>query len=363
MARIFAIPSSAPSRISTAIWRQLVIAALALLLTACAGGPSGSASRGGASSASIPDLPRSGGKYYQDDGPGDDVPDSIHSLEDAVVRNEPVNRATSRPYTVFGRRYTPQQERTPFKERGRASWYGRKFHGKTTANGEHYDMYAMTAAHKTLPLPSFVRVTNLANGRSVVVRVNDRGPFHSGRVIDLSYAAAFKLGFLRHGSTPVEIEALMLDRPAPVIARPAPVEVTPETPQTPAPAVLSPVVAPPLPPLADGPSEADPAAILNGAQPVAAASPSSPPEPVASAPAAGVYLQLGAFRTRDNAEGFRGYVADELEWLRDRLAVLGDADSDSFRLQAGPYASADVARAVAEKITESLKVRPFVVLR
>ncbi len=362
MFRHSVISPSLPDRLTAATWGRLAIAAIALVLTACAGGPSGSAARGGASSASIPDLPRSGGKYYQDDGPGDDVPDSIHSLEDAVVRNEPVNLATSRPYTVFGRRYTPHQERAPFKERGRASWYGRKFHGNDTANGERYDMYAMTAAHKTLPLPSFVRVTNLANGRSAVVRVNDRGPFHPGRVIDLSYAAAFKLGFLRHGSTPVEIEALMVNEAVPVVAQSAPVEATPATRVTPAPAPLPSMAAAPLPPLAEAHSAADPAAILNGAEPAEVAA-TPPPEPLASTPPAGVYLQLGAFRTRDNAEGFRGSVADELNWLRDRLAVLGDADADRYRLHAGPYASADVARAVAEKITEAIKLRPFIVTR
>ncbi len=349
-----------PAFTSAAPWRWLAVGALALLLTACAGGPSGSASRGGASSGSIPDLPRTGGKYYKDDGPGDEVPDSIHTLEDAVVRDEPVNRATSRPYSVFGRRYTPQLERVPFKERGRASWYGRKFHGNTTANGERYDMYTMTAAHKTLPLPSFVRVTNLANGRSAVVRVNDRGPFHSGRVIDLSYAAAFKLGFLQHGSTPVEIEALMVDEMAPVIAQPAPVDAPPAAPETPTPAPPPPVAVAPLPPLADDPPAADPAVLLNHDEPLAAAT-LPPPEPVAATSAPGVFLQLGAFRTRDNAEGFRSYVADELDWLRDRLTVLGDADSDRYRLRAGPYASAGMARAVAEKITEAINLRPFVV--
>ena len=356
------LPAVSPPRPSAVLWSRLSVAALALVLAACAGGPSGSAARRGASAAAIPDLPRTGGKYYKDDGPGDDVPDSIHTLEDAVVRDEPVHRATSRPYTVFGRRYVPQVERAPFRERGRASWYGRKFHGNTTANGERYDMYAMTAAHKTLPLPSFVRVVNLVNGRSVVVRVNDRGPFHPGRVIDLSYAAAFKLGFLQDGSTPVEIEALMVDPSAPVFAQSPPSEVIPEiasTASTPAP--LSP---PGATPPAAAASAIDPAAILNGEE--APGDVASVPEPDAdsAAPAeAGVYLQLGAFRTRDNAEGFRGYVAGELAWLRDRLAVLGDADSDGYRLHAGPYASAEVARAVAEKINETLKLRPFVVVR
>ncbi len=100
----------------------------------------------------------------------------------------------------------------PFRQRGTASWYGKRFHGKKTASGEPYDMYAMSAAHPTLPIPSYARVTNLANGRSVIVRVNDRGPFHAGRVIDLSYAAAHKLGYIAQGSAQVEVEAIIPEK-------------------------------------------------------------------------------------------------------------------------------------------------------
>lgn len=122
------------------------------------------------------------------------------------------NPANLRPYTVLGKHYTPLSSGKGFSESGVASWYGQKFHGHTTANGEVYDMFAMTAAHKTLPLPSFVRVTNVDNGRQAIVRVNDRGPFHHNRVIDLSYAAAMKLGVLATGTANVKLEVMHVDK-------------------------------------------------------------------------------------------------------------------------------------------------------
>src|SRR5512137_2979192 len=134
--------------------------------------------------------PGASAKYYKDDGPGANAPANLDSIPDAVPRAEPLHRFANRPYTVFGREYVPATTLRPYRERGIASWYGRKFHGEKTSTGEVYDMYAMTAAHPTLPIPSYARVTNPANGRSVVVRVNDRGPFLHDRVIDLSYAAA-----------------------------------------------------------------------------------------------------------------------------------------------------------------------------
>src|SRR6185369_12353651 len=127
-------------------------------------------------------------RYYKDDGPGDSVPANLDRIPDAVPRLEPLHRFANRPYSVFGRDYVPAAELRPYRERGIASWYGRKFHGASTSIGEAYDMYAMTAAHPTLPLPSYAKVTHVASGKSVIVRVNDRGPFLHGRVIDLSYA-------------------------------------------------------------------------------------------------------------------------------------------------------------------------------
>ncbi|MBU3023036.1 septal ring lytic transglycosylase RlpA family protein [Aestuariibacter sp. A3R04] len=130
---------------------------------------------------------------------------------DAQPRYEPYREWNSRPYEVLGKRYFPLQTGKGFEQVGLASWYGQKFHGHLTSNGETYDMFAMTAAHKTLPLPSFVRVTNLSNNKSVIVRVNDRGPFHSNRIIDLSYAAAKKLDYQQHGTAKVKLEVIHFD--------------------------------------------------------------------------------------------------------------------------------------------------------
>src|SRR4051812_12178223 len=152
-------------------------------------------------------APRSGG-YYKDDGPGDQPPANLAEIPDAVPKDERPHRYANRPYTVFGANYVPLSQAQGYKERGTASWYGKKFHGQKTSSGELYDMYAMTGAHKTLPIPSYARVTNLANGRSVVVRINDRGPFHTERLIDLSYAAAYRLGYVSAGSAKVEVEAV-----------------------------------------------------------------------------------------------------------------------------------------------------------
>ena len=138
-------------------------------------------------------------------------PKDLDRVPDAEPRIEPLRAGgPNRPYEVLGKRYVPLTQDSPFTERGLASWYGRKFHGRRTASGEVYDMYAMTAAHPTMPLPSYARVRNPANGREVVVRVNDRGPFHPGRIIDLSYTAALKLDLLR-GVAPVEVERLTSD--------------------------------------------------------------------------------------------------------------------------------------------------------
>lgn len=152
-------------------------------------------------------VPKDGG-YYLDDGPGANPPDNLDAIPDATPREEPLHRYANRTYTVMGNTYTPQAKPGGYRKEGMASWYGRRFHGKKTASGEAYDMYAMTAAHPTLPIPSYARVTALDSGRSVVVRINDRGPFHSKRIIDLSYAAAHKLGYIRKGSTRVRVESI-----------------------------------------------------------------------------------------------------------------------------------------------------------
>lgn len=149
------------------------------------------------------------GGYYKDDGPHERPPANLERVADAVPRREPLHKFANRPYEALGKRYVPLTSVQPFRQSGLASWYGKRYHGQKTSSGETYDMYAMTAAHATLPIPSYVRVTNLANGRSVVVRVNDRGPFKSDRVIDLSYVAAYKLGFIQAGQARVEVEAIV----------------------------------------------------------------------------------------------------------------------------------------------------------
>ena len=167
----------------------------------------------GVSAVTTSALPKANsgrGGYYKDDGPGDDIPDNLESTVDPIPTIEPYSRTGNRPYVVFGKTYTPLTDTTAsFKQRGIASWYGKKFHGKKTSSGEPYDMYKMTAAHPTLPIPSYARVTNIDSGKQIIVRINDRGPFHASRIIDLSYTAALKLGYLTKGSMEIEVERLL----------------------------------------------------------------------------------------------------------------------------------------------------------
>ncbi len=176
--------------------RFVAVLSLALLLAACAN-PRAPSSRPGVDLAV--------------DGPPLSVPPGLAEVPNAVPRVEPLKPGgPNKPYEVGGRLYVPLTADVPLLERGGASWYGRKYHGRPTSSGEPYDMFAMTAAHPVMPIPSFARVTNPANGRTVIVRVNDRGPFVPGRVIDLSYTAALKLDVLR-GVTPVVVERLTHD--------------------------------------------------------------------------------------------------------------------------------------------------------
>lgn len=141
--------------------------------------------------------------------PAQESPQDLTSIPDAIPKDEPLSRyGNPDSYEVLGKTYHVLQSSADYKAKGIASWYGNKFHGRSTSSGEPYDMFLMTAAHRTLPLPSYVRVTNLDNGRHVVVRVNDRGPFHADRIIDLSYAAAVRLDMIGNGTAPVEVVAL-----------------------------------------------------------------------------------------------------------------------------------------------------------
>lgn len=220
-------------------------------------------------------------RYSMKHDKGPDRHVDMSHIPDAVPKYEPRTRAGNKnPYTVLGKTYYLIEDESNYKERGIASWYGKKFHGHQTSNGEIYDMYGMTAAHKTLPIPSYVRVTHLNNGRSVVVRVNDRGPFHEGRIIDLSYAAAQKLGITAAGTGPVEVE------------------------------IVVPGDTPP-PPLR--------------------------PEDRAATTASGFYLQIGAFGSAANARAMRDKVAGATE-LRVFVSEFVAA-RPLYRVRVGPFAS------------------------
>src|SRR5690606_11611702 len=204
-----------PSIITTTALRPWIIGTLLLSLWGCGTTPVQQAEETAPTSPAPAPVSKGGG-YYLDDGPGNDIPADLDSIPDAQPRDEPLHRFANRPYVALGTRYEPEPHRREFRQRGIASWYGRRFHGKPTASGEPYDMYAMTAAHRTLPLPSYVRVTNLSNGRSVIVRVNDRGPFMKNRLIDLSWTAAKKLGFIEQGHARVRVELVLPgEEPAP----------------------------------------------------------------------------------------------------------------------------------------------------
>ena len=183
---------------------RLTLLAFVLLFSGC-----GTFSKHEEQAPASPQVGSEKGAYYKDDGPGANPPPDLAAIPDALPRAEPLHRFANRPYQVFGKDYVPLTRVAPFRETGTASWYGRRYHGSATSSGEKYDMYAMTAAHPTLPIPSYARITSLANGRSVVVRVNDRGPFHTDRIIDLSYTAAWKLGYVGAGSARVEVEAIL----------------------------------------------------------------------------------------------------------------------------------------------------------
>jgi rare lipoprotein A len=313
---------------------------LVLALAACGTPPKRLAQEAqtpAATSSVAAPAPKRQGAYYQDDGPGDRPPPNLDAIPDAVPKAEPLRVASNRPYSVFGRDYVPQTSLQPFRQRGVASWYGRKFHGSKTSSGELYDMYAMTAAHPTLPIPSYLKVTSVSTRRSVIVRVNDRGPFHSDRILDLAYAAAHRLGFAQAGSALVEIESIDPAHftPPTAIARAAA-----------APAPTAPISAPPLP------------APTFAVAPQAASAPAALP---LATDASGVFLQLGAFSQRENAESFRARVYRQLGWLNDPIQVR--AGDGLFRLQLGPYRDRGEAEGIAQRIHDALDLKPSFIFK
>jgi rare lipoprotein A len=287
------------------------------VLVACSHAPR-SPSPSPAPSGSAASAPQGSSRYYKNDGPGDNVPANLDAIPDAVPRREALNRFANRPYTVLGRDYVPATELKPYRERGIASWYGRMFHGQKTAIGETYDMYAMTAAHPTLPLPSYARVTSVATGKSVVVRVNDRGPFLHDRIIDLSYAAAARIGVAQAGSGEVIVESVLPG----------------DT-----------VIAGALPPVAAAPTEPL-------VQPAPASLPRSEAAPP-TAPVSGRYVvQLGAFRDYGNA---RNFLARSHEAV---AGIAGEPRVSQFnglwRVYVGPYADATEARKMGDRLYAAL---------
>ena len=297
------------------------------------------------------------GAYYKDDGPGENPPD-LDKIADAQPRAERMHRFANNPYEVFGKGYVPMRNAEPFRQRGIGSWYGRRFHGQSTSSGEVYDMYGMTAAHPTLPIPSYVRVTNLSNGRSVVVRVNDRGPFHAGRVVDLSFVAAYKLGYAESGSALVEVESILVDAP-PMLASAPPEAPKPAAEPAPVQAVK------PAPARRAAPSRAapppSPPVLAQAPAPVPTPAPQDNTQLPVTTDARGVYLQLGAFSVRENAESFRGTITRELAWLSDAMHVI--LQGGLFRLHLGPYRTLEDARQVAERIRGDLNLKPIVLVR
>jgi rare lipoprotein A len=305
----------------TAFERSLPLVLCAVLLAGCGSTPK----RGG---------------YYQDDGPPDRTPAELADAADAVPRVEPLHPRANRPYVALGRSYTPMTADAPFRQKGAASWYGRQFHGNRTASGEIYDMFAMTAAHPTLPIPSYVRVMNPRNGRSVIVRVNDRGPFKDGRIIDLSYGAATKLGIVAAGTGEVEIERLTFAQIASGEWR-----------------------APPATAGTAGPSTVAAGALAAGA-PASLPAPalSSAPAPAADTPRWSV--QVGAFSQQASAEDLAARVGTVLDFSEGELPASHrearvERDENLFRVLVGALPDRATALSLALQL-ERLLGRPAV---
>lgn len=285
----------------------ITTATLVSLITVLSGCASKPANKTQTSSATRP------GAYYKDDGPAASIPRDLDQTPDAQPRDEPLHRFANRPYNVFGVDYKPLTSLTSLRQRGIASWYGRKFHGQKTAIGEIYDMFAMTAAHPTAPLPSFARVTHARSGRSVIVRINDRGPFHAGRIVDLSYVAAHRLGIAQGGSGEVELELLQ-----PPYAMVATIPAAPRTTDLPVP--VAPVVA------------------LE----------QSPLQPASNRE---YFVQLGAFGNFANAQAFQQRMGTELSVLP-RVQQINSL----YRVRLGPYPTLETATEARDRAQSVLSI-------
>ena len=291
------------------LFRSTCSCAALLALAACSSGPTSTSGSGAAPAAGMPGPVRT-----VHDGPPSYMQD-VSQIPDAVPVPH-TGRYKAAPYRVLGRDYNPMQDGRDYREEGTASWYGTKFHGQNTANGELYDLYGMTAAHKTLPLPSYVQVTNLANNRKIIVRVNDRGPFYSDRIIDLSYAAAKKLGYADQGTAHVLVEGIdpvawqQLNNPSYLVQNPS--------------AVSQPAVV-----------VSQPAEVI-------------PPEPVELGHT-GYYLQVAAFSNPQSAEQLR----QRLRGVVSANVFVSEFQQDArtlHRVRLGPVTSQDEARRLMEAL-------------
>jgi rare lipoprotein A len=273
-------------------------------------------------------LPAAGsgrGGYYKDDGPQEFDPPGLENVPDAVPTLEPYREANSRPYVVLGKTYTPITHERPFKQRGIGSWYGKKFHGQKTSSGEPYDMYQMTAAHPTLPIPSYARITNTRNGKTVIVRINDRGPFHASRIMDLSYTAALKLDYLSSGSTELILERITKDEIRTMQA---------------AQNVNGPGVE-----LGDVTTGS--VAITPIATPAMGALPSSHVAASNGVSGTGFHLQLGAYSKEENARAAREQLMQSLSGIVTRLEVV--SVNGLYRLVSPSFANRALAQAAADQ--------------
>lgn len=278
------------------------------------------------SAATTPAPKTNSGKYYLDDGPGDNPPANIDLIPDAVLKTEAPSPRANRPYTALGQRYVPMTSYIPYKKQGVASWYGKRYHNRKTSSGEVYDMYGMSAAHPTLPLPSYARVTNPANGRSVIVRINDRGPFKHDRLIDLSYAAAYKLRLSSQGSGWVEVEAM--DTSLQAMQRLQGNITT----------------------LAEIPADSGNAEV--------------PPQPVKITPAVTTqqyYVQVGAFKSEANGNLLQKQIQGLA--LAENVGLTNVYNNGLYRVRLGPYASKVEADTSAANIRKRLNTSAIVQLQ
>jgi len=326
--------------------RALAVVLAALALGACASHRPREAARGGAAAERAPErggreTDRHQSERYrlaQDGGP-QAPPIDVSKIPEPVPKAEPRSRYGNKErYEVLGKTYRVMADSRGYVERGIASWYGNKFHGFMTSSFEPYDMYAFSAAHKTLPLPSYVRVTNLDNGRSVVVRVNDRGPFHDGRIIDLSYAAAVKIGVWPKGTARVEVRAI--DPAHPDDLPPSRMAQAPPLPAIDRRARPGGADGPPRPNRDVAPRAPSSAGALPASATTLATGAASPPR---------IYLQLASFGERANAERA---LADARRAGIDQVGIesVAVAGRTVHRVRVGPLPDTDAADALAPRI-------------